>query len=62
MARAKERPGKELTAGAVSAAIGGHRALGPGFLESIYKEALCVELAARNPPLDCSSVSRPCRR
>ena len=43
-----ELPDKELTADIISAAIKVHKALGPGFLESIYEEALCIELVARN--------------
>ena len=48
----KELPDKVLTADIISAAIAVHRALGPGFLESIYEEALCVELASRNLPFE----------
>lgn len=36
-----------LTREIIGAAIEGHRELGPGLLESIYEEALCVELELR---------------
>ena len=32
----------------IGCALSGHRALGPGFLESIYRKAMCLELEARN--------------
>lgn len=37
---------EELTGKIIGAAIAVHRELGPGFLESVYEEATCVELAA----------------
>ncbi|MGQ0713072.1 MAG: GxxExxY protein [Gemmatimonadaceae bacterium] len=36
-----------LTAGAIGAAIEVHRTLGPGLLESAYRECLCRELRQR---------------
>jgi GxxExxY protein len=33
---------------AIGCAIAVHRALGPGFLESIYHKAMCIELEERN--------------
>ena len=41
-----------LTSDIIHAAITVHRALGPGFVESFYEEALCLELQARNIPLE----------
>jgi GxxExxY protein len=49
---AKELPDRDLTAGIIQAAIAVHRTLGPGFLESLYEEALCIELAIRNMPFE----------
>ena len=40
----------------IGCAIAVHRALGPGFLESIYRKAICVELEARGLPYE---VERP---
>ena len=37
-------PDKALTSDVIHAAIAVHKALGPGFLESIYEHALCIEL------------------
>jgi GxxExxY protein len=40
----------ELAWKVIGAALAVHRSLGPGFLESIYENALCLELAARDVP------------
>jgi GxxExxY protein len=42
----------------IGAAIAVHRALGPGFLEAIYRKAMCLELDARNVSYE---VERPVR-
>jgi len=39
-----------LTERIIGAAIEVHRVLGPGLLESIYEEALCIELKLRGIP------------
>jgi GxxExxY protein len=38
---------ESLVADVLDAAIEVHRTLGPGFLETIYEQAMCVELAMR---------------
>jgi len=38
---------KELSGRVIEAAIEVHKTLGPGFLESFYEEALCIELTHR---------------
>ena len=42
-----ETANDEMTEKIIGAAIEVHRLLGPGLLESIYEEALCVELRFR---------------
>ncbi|NLZ62248.1 MAG: GxxExxY protein [Lentisphaerae bacterium] len=48
-------PGKEsddLANAVIGAAIEVHRTLGPGYLESVYEEALAVELSLRKIPFE----------
>ena len=42
----------------IGAAIAVHRALGPGFIEPIYRKAMCLELDARKVTYE---VERPVR-
>lgn len=42
----------KLTEAVIGAAIEVHRALGPGLLESSYKECLCRELSVRGVPFE----------
>ena len=44
---------EKLTERIIGAAIEVHRRLGPGFLESIYEKALCIELKKRGIPFRC---------
>jgi GxxExxY protein len=48
---------EELTAcEVVDAALAIHRALGPGYLESFYRKAMCVELRARRLAFECEKA------
>jgi GxxExxY protein len=49
---------KELSSRVIEAAIAVHMALGPGFIESVYENALCVELAARDIAFEQQKVIR----
>ena len=40
----------DLTGAIIAAAIAVHKELGPGYIESIYEEALCIELGVRAIP------------
>ncbi len=42
----------ELAHTVIGAAIEVHRILGPGFLEAVYEQALCVELRLRGIPFE----------
>jgi len=43
---------EELTGRIIGAAIEVHREIGPGFLESVYEAALCIELRHRSIPFE----------
>ncbi len=49
---------KELSSRVIEAAIAVHMALGPGFIESVYENALCVELTARGIVFEQQKVIR----
>ena len=42
----------------IGCAIAVHRALGPGFIEPIYRKALCIECAARGLPFEAERSVR----
>ena len=46
----------EITGRIIGAAIEVHRALGPGLLESIYKQCLCRELHLQDLPFVCEQA------
>jgi GxxExxY protein len=43
---------EELITEVIGCAIAVHKSLGPGFLESIYKKAMCIELNAHGLPYE----------
>ncbi len=52
-ATSRLEPGlEELISRVIGCLIEVHRHLGPGYLESIYKRAVCIELALRDIPFE----------
>ncbi len=49
---------KELSSRVIEAAIAVHTGLGPGFIESVYESALCVEFAARGIGFERQKIIR----
>ncbi len=47
---------QDLTGKIIGAAIAVHREVGPGFLENIYENALCVEFDAQGIPYERQKV------
>ena len=51
----KPEPSKEtdeLARKVIGAAIEVHRTLGPGYMEIVYEEALCIEIENQNIPFE----------
>lgn len=48
----EQYPDSDLTEAIIKAAIAVHSRLGPGFLESAYEEALCIELQKAGIPFE----------
>ena len=48
----------ELAHAVIGAAIEVLRILGPGFLESIYEQRLCIELRLRGIPFECQKPTK----
>jgi GxxExxY protein len=46
----------------IAAAIAVHRSLGPGFVESIYRKAMCIELESRRLAYEKERSIRVCYR
>ena len=53
-----EYPQSEQTSRVIGAAVEVHRALGPGFLEAVYEEALSLELESRKIPYERQRLVR----
>ncbi len=53
---------RQLSSRVIEAAIAVHQGLGPGFLESVYESALCVELAARDIRFERQKTIKICHR
>ncbi len=49
-------PDRDLSAQVIGAAIQVHKTLGPGFIESFYEEALCIELASLSIPFERQKI------